>query len=107
MDKLNKKNKKLKRELNQTRAMLDKDSAIDPVGENAHAANEEFKKSNDLQEYLNSYGVSSFEMAYKDLRRYLQVKRPLLELFFIGTVKDAFLNREELDLTLVNDQHAE
>lgn len=63
----------MKSEFKQAKAKLDKprDNAIDMVGKNAQDAMKEFKKSNKLQEYLNSYGVGSFKMACEDLRRYL------------------------------------
>lgn len=88
---------------------LDKagDSAINMAEEDAYDAVEEFKKSKELQEYLNSYGAESFDMAYEDLRRYLQAKKPFMDIFFIDMVKNAFFNKRDLDLTPVNDKAAE
>lgn len=48
--------------------------------------------------------MGSFNMACKDIRRYLQAKEPYLDRSFIDVVQNAFLNSEELDLTPVNVQ---
>lgn len=77
------------------KAELDKarDNVINTIGENTHDAITKFKKRKELQEYLNSYGVGSFEMACENLKRYLQVKKPTLDIFLIDVVKIVFLNR--------------
>lgn len=67
---------------------------------------EELKRSLKLQEYHNSYTVNNFEMAYKDMKLYLQKKKKVvfLDLSFIDIVKNAFLLQEDLDFTPISDK---
>lgn len=43
-------------------------------------------------------------MVCKDIRQYLQAKRPSLDLSFVDIIKDAFLKGEYLNLTPTSDQ---
>lgn len=45
-------------------------------------------------------------MACEDLRRYLQAKRPSLDISFTVVVQNAFINGEDMDLTLVSNKAA-
>lgn len=71
---------------------------------NSKIAFEKFKKSPELLEYLNSYGMVFFNMACKDIRKYLEAKHPKLGRSFVENVHNAFLDGEDLDLTLVRPQ---
>lgn len=62
----------MKIKLQQAITKLDevRDGAIDLAKVNFKVAVEEFKKSLDLQKYLNSYGMGSFNITCDDMRRY-------------------------------------
>lgn len=78
----------MKTELKQAITKLEevRDGDMDIVKVNSKAAVEEFKKSFELQEFLNTYYMGSFNMAYNDMREYLEVKHPNLDRSFINIV---------------------
>lgn len=99
-------NKKLKILLKQVITGLDeaRDRDIDLPEVNLKSIVEEFKKNPKLQEYLNSYRMGVFNMAYEDMRRYLQAKQPSVDKSFIDVVQNALLEGKELDHTLASVQ---
>lgn len=64
--------------------------AIDLAKVNSKAIVKEFKKSLKLQEYLNFYRISLFNMTCEDTRRHLQAKKLFMDTFFIDIVHNAF-----------------
>lgn len=79
-------NQKLKIGLKQAVTELEgvKNGAVDLAEVNSKAAVEKFKKSPELQEYLNSYRMGSLNMSYE--AEYVEAKHPNLDRFFVDIV---------------------
>lgn len=106
ISKIKKENQKLKTKLKQTVIKFDEAryKEINLAEVHSKAAIEDFKKSLELQEYMNSYGIGSFNMACEDIREYLEAKNLTLDRSFIDIVQNTCLDSEDLDLALAKAQ---
>lgn len=109
IDKLKAKVEKQKGELIQTQTELEetRDCATELTESNSKAIIKNFKRSDELQHYLLSYGVGIYDMAYKDFCKYLQAKKPSWDLKFINLIKDGFHSGEDVEQILSNERSIE
>lgn len=78
-----------------------RDGAVNLVVSNAQATIEQYKTGLEIQKFLMTYRVGSFNMVFDDMRRYLTTKHPSIDKSFLDVVQKDFIEGEELDFTLV------
>lgn len=98
--------KKLKLELKQTTTESEeaKNEVVDLTELNSKVVVDQYKKGPEIQEFLNTYEMDYFNMAYDDTRKFLQAKHSIVYRSFIDIIQNAFIDGEELTFTLVGIQ---